>query len=102
MSHFINTGDVSETSVTQEGRPEGLDSHRLETEPFVALPPLSLPFRAAVDEAAAAAGSMFCEAMSANGSAPAEERQAGCYTDRAANSQLPPRQSTLSTLLATG
>lgn len=39
-------------------------THRLVTEPLVALPTLSLPFRAAVDEAAAAAGSMFCEAMS--------------------------------------
>lgn len=29
------------------------------------MPTLSLPFRAAVDEAAAAAGSMFWEAMSA-------------------------------------
>lgn len=36
------------------------------TEPLAALPPLSLPFRAAVDEAAAAAGSMFWEAMSAD------------------------------------
>lgn len=35
------------------------------TEPLAALPTLSLPFRAAVDEAAAAAGSMFCDAISA-------------------------------------
>lgn len=39
-------------------------THRLDTEPLAALPPLSLPFRAAVLEAAAAAGSMFWEAMS--------------------------------------
>ncbi|MEQ2204118.1 DNA-directed RNA polymerase II subunit RPB11-a [Xenoophorus captivus] len=38
-------------------------THRLVTEPLVALLALSLPFRAAVDEAAAAAGSMFWEAM---------------------------------------
>lgn len=37
-------------------------THRLETEPLVALLPPSLPFRAAVDDAAA--GSMFWEAMS--------------------------------------
>lgn len=40
-------------------------THRLDTEPLAAMPTLSLPFRAAVDEAAAAAGSMFWEAMSA-------------------------------------
>lgn len=41
-------------------------THRLVTEPLAALPPLSLPFNAAVEEAAAAAGSMFWEAMIAS------------------------------------
>lgn len=50
-------------------------SHRLDTEPLVALPPLSLPFRAAVEEAAAAAGSMFWEAMSTDGAVTAGDRQ---------------------------
>lgn len=45
----------------------------MDTEPLVALPPLSLPFRAAVDEAAAAAGSMFWEAMSADVTVTAKE-----------------------------
>lgn len=45
------------------------------TEPLAALPPLSLPFRAAADEAAAAAGSMFWEAMGSVGSVPAVDRQ---------------------------
>ena len=45
----------------------GYLSHRLDTELLAALPLLSLPFRAAVEEAAVAAGSMFWEAMSANG-----------------------------------
>lgn len=48
-------------------------THRLDTEPLAALPPLSLPFRAAVDEAAAAAGSMFWEAMSADVAVTAKE-----------------------------
>lgn len=38
----------------------------MDTELLAALPPLSLPLRAAVDEAAAAAGSMFWEAMVAS------------------------------------
>lgn len=45
----------------------GCLTHRLDTEPLAALPPLSLPFPAAVEEAVAAAGSVFCEAMCAIG-----------------------------------
>lgn len=48
-------------------------THRLDTEPLAALPPLSLPFRAA-EEVAAAAGSMFWEAMSGTGLFPVENR----------------------------
>lgn len=49
----------------------------MDTEPLAALPPLSLPFRAAVDEAAAAAGSMFWEAMSADVTVTAKETGRG-------------------------
>lgn len=45
----------------------GPGPHRLDTEPLAALLPPSLPFSAAVEEAAVAAGSMFCEAMTATG-----------------------------------
>lgn len=47
--------------MTEPGR-----THRLDTEPLAALPPLSLPFSAAEEEAAGAAGSMFWEAMIVN------------------------------------
>lgn len=63
------------------------------TEPLAALPPLSLPFRAAVDEAAAAAGSMFWEAMSADVTVTAGEtngwsvRQTGKQRDKDTGSQ---------------
>lgn len=43
-------------------------THRLVTEPLAALPPLSPPFSAAAVEGAAAAGSMFWEAMCAEDS----------------------------------
>lgn len=43
-------------------------THRLVTEPLAALPPLSPPFSAAAVEGAAAAGSMFWEAMCAKDS----------------------------------
>lgn len=56
----------------------------MDTEPLAALPPLSLPFSAAVDEAVVAAGSMFCEAMTANG---AGDRQTGGETDQASAAQ---------------
>lgn len=59
----LKTDVVGTLCANRPGGPDqGCRTHRLETEPLVALPPPSLPFRAAVDDAAA--GSMFWEAMS--------------------------------------
>lgn len=66
----------------------------MDTEPLAAMPLLSPPFNATVDEAAAAAGSMFWDAMCAHGPVAGGEkdrasmRQTGTQKDKDTGSQL--------------